>query len=432
MSTPVETGARDLRSTFRGPLHRQGDADYDTQRRAFNPAFDSRPAVVAEATGPADVRAAVSWARARGLPLAVQATGHGTHVPADGGVLIKTSRMATVLVDPVRRVAKVGPGARWGEVIAAAAPFGLIPLSGTSASVGVAGYTFGGGFGLLSRRFGLAADSLVRADIVTADGDLVTATRERNADLFWAVRGGGGNFGVATSLEVRLFPVTQVYAGVARFPIERAAGALAFYGEWAAAEPDELTTAVLLDQGETFAIKALYVGTPDDAACALRPLWSAAGEPVSEEFAMTNYADIALPAVAPRNFDLVQSLAGPAVDGLIDMVTGSDAPATGVEVKHWGGAIAAESDPGPAAHRQVPFSVTVNGPPEATAAIKPYTTGGSFLNFSHAPNNAAASFTPENFRRLREVKRAWDPDNVFHRNHNIKPAEYAAHLAAAR
>lgn len=418
--------SQDLRRVFSGPVHQPGEADYDTQRAALNPALNARPVVVAEATSPANVRAAVTWARTHDVPLAVQSTGHGTHVPANGGLLLKTGRMATVLVDPDRRIAKVGAGARWGDVVAAAAPFGLIPLSGTSPVVGVAGYTFGGGFGLLSRTFGLAADSLVRADLVTADGEAVTATRDRNADLFWAVRGGGGNFGVATSLEVRLYPVTEVQAGVLRFPVERAAETLAFYGEWAASEPDQLTTAILLDQSDTFGIKAMYVGTAADAGRALHPLWSVAGSPVAGGVSRTNYADIALPSVAPRNFDLYRTLP---VDELVDLV--SDESVAGVEVKHWGGAIATATDAGPAAHRDVPFSVAVNGPAESVTKVRRHSTGGSFLNFHHNPATVEAAFTPDNYRRLTSVKRDWDPDNVFHTNLNVRPAHRDAELVAA-
>lgn len=163
----------------------------------------------------------------------VQATGHGTRVPADGGLLLKTSGMATVLVDPDRRIALVGPGARWADVLAAAGPFGLAPLSGSSPTVGVAGYTLGGGVGWLSRRYGFAADNVTRAEVVTADGRIVTARADRNADLFWALRGGGGNFGVVTRLEFRLYPVARVYAGTVTFPASRAADLLAWYGEWA-------------------------------------------------------------------------------------------------------------------------------------------------------------------------------------------------------
>jgi FAD/FMN-containing dehydrogenase len=420
----------DLHRVFSGPVHKPGDADYDTQRAALNPALDARPVLVAEATSPADVRAAVTWARVNDVPLAVQSSGHGTHVASHGGLLVRTSRMATVLVDPDRRVAKIGAGATWGDVVAAAARFGLIPLSGTSPVVGVAGYTFGGGFGLLSRTFGLAADSLVRADLVTADGESVTATRDRNADLFWAVRGGGGNFGVATSIEVRLYPVTDVYAGVTRFPVERAAHTLAYYGEWAATEPNELTTAILLDQSDTFGIKAMYVGDAEDAQRALRPLWNVAGTPVAGGLERTRYADLSLPSVAPRNFDLYRSVSGPVAGELADLVARHDS-VTGVEVKHWGGAIATATDAGPAAHRDVPFTVAVNGPADALTGVRRHSTGGSFLNFLHDPSAVENAYTPDNHRRLRAVKRTWDPDNFFHTNLNITPAHHAAELAAA-
>jgi len=168
----------DLSRLVSGPVHRPGEEDYDVQRASLDPAFDARPAVIAEATGLADVRVAVVWAREHDLPVAVQSTGHGTHVPSDGGLLLKTSRMATVLVDPDRRIAKVGAGAVWGEVLAAAAPFGLAAVSGSSPTVGVAGFTMGGGLGSLSRKYGFAADSLLRINLVTADGEPVTATAD--------------------------------------------------------------------------------------------------------------------------------------------------------------------------------------------------------------------------------------------------------------
>src|ERR687885_3030968 len=155
----IEAAARLLRRTLHGRLHRPGDAEYDARRRPFSPALDPRPAMVVEAYGPADVRAAVVAAREYGLRFAVQGTGHGTHVPCDGGILLRTTAMATVLVDPDRRVAHVGAGARWAGGLAAAAPFGLAPLSGSDATVGVAGYTLGGGLGWLARRPGFAADS---------------------------------------------------------------------------------------------------------------------------------------------------------------------------------------------------------------------------------------------------------------------------------
>src|SRR3954454_768380 len=267
-SDTVEAAARRLRRTLHGPLHRPGEAAYDALRRPHAPALDPHPALVGEAYGAADVRAAVVAARDYGLPFAVQGTGHGTHVPCDGGVLVRTGAMATVLVDPDRRIAHVGAGARWADVLAAAAPFGLAPLSGSDPSVGVAGYTLGGGLGWLARRHGFAADSLRRAEVVTADGGLVTASATEHPDLFWALRGGGGGFGIVTAMELALFPVDRVYAGTVWFPFARAGETLARYRDWIADAPDELSTAALLterDGERALALRVMHAGAPAEA-----------------------------------------------------------------------------------------------------------------------------------------------------------------------
>jgi FAD/FMN-containing dehydrogenase len=408
----------DLSQLVRGPVHRPGDEDYDTQRASLNPAFDARPAVIAEATSPADVRAAVAWAWEHDLPVAVQSTGHGTYVPSDGGLLLKTSRMATVLVDPDRRIAKAGAGAVWGDVLAAAAPFGLAPVSGSSPTVGVAGFTMGGGLGSLSRKYGFAADNLLRIDLVTAHGEPVTATADRNPELFWAVRGGGGNFGVATSLEIRLHPVADVHAGQALFPIERAAQLLARYRDYAPVMPDELTCTVAL-VGDHVAIRATYAGDATAARRALRPLRQVAGTPVQDTFAEVAYPQASVPGTAPRNFDLFAEMP----DELVDTVVGLAGVANAVEVRYWGGAMARPTaGAGPAGHRHVPFSVVVDGPESAAERLWPYATGGSFLNFLHDPDAVETAFTAADYQRLREIKTGYDPTNVLRRNINIPPA----------
>ena len=435
MSTMTEApttfaSVADLRRTLRGPLHLPGDAGYDAARTAWNPHADGRPALVAEVSGPADVRAVITWARAHGVPLAVQSTGHGIVAPYDGVALIKTSNLRSVLVDADRRIARVGAGAVWSDVIAAAAPFGLVPLSGSAAGVGVAGYTMGGGVSWLSRRFGFAADSLLRATVVTADGNVVTASRDQQADLFWALRGGGGNFGVATSLDIQLHPVASVYAGAAVFPIARAADTLRRYAEWAATAPDALSTAIVATSASTgrpasFAIRALYSG--DDGATgarrALRTLYQVAGTPVSEEFHERSYAETRMPGVAPRSFDLFRQLPDPVISTIVAAVSRADSPASAVEIRHWGGAMAKPAgDAGPVGHRDVPFSIIVDGPADVAAALRPYATGGSFLNFLHAPAHIESAYTAENYQRLRAVKAAYDPANIFRLNHNIAPA----------
>jgi FAD/FMN-containing dehydrogenase len=372
-----------------------------------------------EATGAADVRAAVLASRELGLPLTVQATGHGTVVPPDEGMLLKTSRMSRVLVDPSRGIARAGAGARWSDVIAAAAPLGLAPLSGSHASVGVTGFTLGGGVGWLSRRYGFAADHLVSAEIVTADGRHLTADAGRHPDLFWALRGGSGNFGVVTSLEFRLHPVSTVYGGVALFPASRAADILTRFRDESDTRPDALSVSIAItnhaSHGRVVAVRAVYVGSAEEGARALRSLRDAAGPPLQEDFRTMPYAETeSLGGTPPQHFHLYADLP----DALIAAITESDA--AGIEVKQWGGAMARPgADAGPVGHRDVPFSLTIDGSDDGLAS---YATGGAFLNFLHDTSRTASAYTPENFRRLREVKRAYDPQNVFHRNHNIRPA----------
>jgi len=412
--------AHDLHHAFRGQVHLPGSESYDDERATWRDKVDQRPAIVADALTPADVRAAVVTAQELDLPFAVQATGHGTLVACDGGVLLKTAQMAEVLVDPDRQTARVGPGARWGDVIAAAAPLGLAPLSGTSTSVGVTGYTLGGGFGWLSRLYGLAADSLLRVDIVTADGRLVTASADRNADLFWAVRGGGANFGVVTSLEFRLYPVARVYAGTAVFAVERAAETLVRYRDWAATQPDALNASIAVTKDE-LVIRGLYAGEAEDARRALRPLFAAAGTPVADDFRVMGFADTgSIGGTAPRQFDLFEQLPDEVIAAVVD------APANAVEVRHWGGAIAQPGPgAGPAGHRDLPFSITVDGPAEAADGMAPYATGDSFLNFLADPQRTHTAYTAANWERLRELKRTYDPGNVFGLSHNIAPARAA-------
>jgi len=414
---------RDLRNAFRGQVHLPGSDTYDSERATWAGRIDPRPAIVAEALTPADVRTAVLTAQLHDLPFAVQATGHGTLVPSDGGLLLKTSQMAEVLVDPDRRTARVGPGACWADVIAAAAPLGLAPVSGSSMSVGVAGYTLGGGFGWLSRQHGFAADNLLRADVVTAEGRLVTATADRNADLFWALRGGGANFGVVTALEFQLHPVASVYAGTARFGVERAADVLARYRERAGSQPDELNVSVVLSQ-DALAIRGLYAGSADDGRRALAPLWEAAGAPVADDWRVMGFADTgSIGGTAPRQFDLFEALPDDVIAAVVGAARGA---ANAVEVRHWGGAIARpRPDAGPAGHRDLPFSITVDGPPEAADGLAPYATGDSFLNFLGDPRRTHTAYTAANWERLRELKRAYDPNNVFGLTHNIAPARAA-------
>ncbi|MFI7676672.1 FAD-binding oxidoreductase [Actinophytocola sp. NPDC049390] len=372
--------------------------------------------MIVDATTPADVRNAVLVARKQCLPVSVFATGHGGPMPEGEDVaVITTAGMGGVLVDPRRRVARVGAGVRWGEVIAAAAPFGLAPLSGTSPTVGVVGYTLGGGMGWLSRRFGYAADSVLRADIVTADGEFRTVSADREPDLFWAIRGGGANFGVVTALEFRLHPVASVYAGTATFDPARAADVLSVYRDLDV--PDELTANIVLT-ADALSIRGMYAGSAQDARRALAPLFRAAGEPVADGWRTMSYTESGtVGGTAPHNFTLQHDVP---VEAVLESVRRG---ATTVEVRRWGGAIARPAaDAGPVGHRDVPFSVVVDGAAEAAAPVVAHATGGEFLNWLHDPSRTRAAYTASDWARLREVKAACDPERVFTPAKSIPPA----------
>jgi len=441
-----------LRDAFEGPVHGRGDDGYDAARQPWQLKVDPHPALVVEAAGTADVQRAIRTARDGGMPFAVQSTGHGAVARADGGVLLKTTAMTGATVDPERRVARVAPGTLWSDVIAAAAPHGLAPLSGSSPTVGVVGYTLGGGAGWLSRLHGYAADSVIRAEVVTADGELVTATADEQPDLFWALRGGGGNFGVVTELEFRLHPVDRVYAGMAMFEADRAADALAVYREWARDEPDELNTSLIamtvppvpmfpeeVRGRRVLMLRALYVGSADAGERAIAPLRQAAGTPLLDAFREMPYPETAslgpppMPLASAMRIELFHEL----TDDVIGIGLGANGAVAGVEFRHWGGAPARpDAGAGPAGHRDVPFSVVVGamagdgseGSRLQAAVDKvgdelaPHSTGGTFLNFLGDPARTPSAYTPEDYRRLAQVKRAYDPENVFDGNLNIPPA----------
>ena len=436
-----------LREAVDGRVLAPGDDGYDAARMSWQRRFDPRPAVIVNAAGVADVAAAIRFAREHDLPLTVQATGHGTVRAADDGVLLKTGAMASVEVDSGRRVARVGAGALWSDVVAAAAPHGLAPLSGSSPTVGVVGYTLGGGAGWLSREYGYAADSVVGADVVTADGSIVKA--EEHPDLFWALRGGGGNFGVVTALEFRLYPVGDVYAGMAMFDAERAGDAMSVYREWALDEPDASNSALVVAQlppvpempepvrgKRVLILRAFHLGPADEAERLLAPLREAAGPPLLDAMRATTFPDAAamMPPPPPSAGVMELNLFRTVPDEAIAAVVEAKGPIAGIELRHWGGAMSRPPEnAGPAGHRDVPFSIVVGAQSpdpsaigELTSAVeavvdrlRPHATGGSFLNFLGDPGRIADAYTPEDYRRLTEVKAAWDPDNVFRGNHDL-------------
>jgi UDP-N-acetylenolpyruvoylglucosamine reductase len=453
----VGIALQSLRRSFAGGLSVPGDAGYDIERMGWDRSIDSRPAIVATAARVADVQAAIMAAHEHDLSLAIQATGHGTVVASDGALLLKTSQMTTVEIDPLRQIARVGPGALWSHVNRAAAPFGLAALAGRCATVGVIGYTLGGGTGWLSRKFGFAADSVVRAEVATADGRLLNASADENPDLFWALRGGGGNFGVVTSLEFRLYPAAQLFAGMSLYPLNRAFETMATYRQWALEEPDEMNSAVMVMRlpphpsvpepfrGKRFlTIRAFYLGGDEEGRHVLAPLLEAAGPPLHDGFGMMSFPEASAatngpdaPPMAARQYvELFQEVPDYAIHAMIEAAgEGVASPLAFVELRHWGGAMAMPGPgAGPAGGRDMPFSVMAVAPYQAderarveayvdslAARLKPYATGGSFLNLQMDRTRTRTAFTPENYARLVLAKRAWDPDNFFHLNHNISP-----------
>ncbi len=233
---------------LRGAVVAPGDAGWDSARAAWNLLADQRPALVVQAADANDVVVAARFARARGLRVAAQSTGHGAAALGSraGAVLIRTARMNEVVVDPAARVARVGAGARWSDVIAAAAPHGLAGLHGFSAGVGVAGYVLGGGLGWLARSHGLASDRVRAFEVVTADGERLRVDTRREPDLFWALRGGGGAGVIVTSIELELVALREAHAGVLMWPIERAGEVAHAYREWIRTVPDGLTSSLRL------------------------------------------------------------------------------------------------------------------------------------------------------------------------------------------
>src|SRR5918999_210877 len=292
-----------LQASLKGAAYVPGDEGYDEARAAWNLNAHQQPALVVEAEGATDVLAAVRLAREQGLGVGVRPPGPGVAAPADGGVLINTSRMKGVHVDPETRTARVEAGLKWADLVPEAAAHGLAGLQGSSSDVGVVGYTMGGGFGWLGRKYGFAADSVKEADVVTADGKLVKASSHENADLFWGLKGGGGNFGIVASLEFALYPITHVYGGNLFYPVERADEVLKLYSRWSASLPDEVTSGVAfmnfppfedipepLRGNSLIAVRACYTG--DDLAEKgeeLLRLWREVGEPVMDTFSVMPY-----------------------------------------------------------------------------------------------------------------------------------------------
>ncbi|MGH3852314.1 MAG: FAD-binding oxidoreductase [Pseudonocardiaceae bacterium] len=443
---------------LRGSLFVSGDAGYDDARAGYNLAVAHRPAAVVEASGVADVMVAVEFATRHELPIGVLSTGHGASVPADGAILVNVRRMRGVRVDPTAAVARIEAGARWADVIHEAAAFGLAPLSGSSPQVGAVGYTLGGGLGLLGRAFGYAADHVRSVDVVTRHGMLRQVSPQQYADLFWALRGGKGNFGVVTSMEVGLFPVPRLYGGGLFFRGSTAAEVLSGYRRWVRTVPDELGSSIALTRfpwqpdlpeelrGRFVAhVRIAYPGTAAEGEQLVRPL-RRIGLPLLDTVTDRPYVtsgeihhDPTVPFALAEASTCLRELDEDAADELMHLAgPDSTCPLRLVELRHLGGALSRPPQvPNAVGNRDAGFLLYLAGVSTTGTVAEysqlvldrmvPWSTGGSLPNFlgaaDTAPRRVRSAYAPEDYRRLVRVKRAYDPENLFRITHNIPPTE---------
>ncbi|MGH3343576.1 MAG: FAD-binding oxidoreductase [Carbonactinosporaceae bacterium] len=452
----------ELPDGFAGEAIRPGGKAYDEARSVYNGMVDKRPALVVRPSGAADVIDAVNLARNRQLPLAVRCGGHsvaGTST-CDGGVLIDLCRLKGTRVDPARRTARANAGVVWGEFDRETQLFGLATSGGRVTTTGVGGFTLGGGYGWLSPRYGLACDNLVSADIVTADGLLVTASEAENADLFWGIRGGGGNFGVVTSFEFGLHPVGPlVLAGLLLHPVEEAKSRIRAYRDYVEAAPEELVTAlaILPAPPEPFvpphlhgkpvlAMVVIYVGDPAEGRDVVAPL-QRLGPPLADLVQPMPYTAFQslLDPFAPRgwlNYHRGEHLTGlpdGAIDAYVDVGSEVSSPMSQAIMFRHGGAVSRISDDANAAgNRDAAYMAHPiacwQHPAETrgelewvdnfSRALEPYKTGGTYLNFEPeaGSDQVRAGYGAEKYARLVRLKDTWDPGNLFRLNHNIKPS----------
>ncbi|MBW5481200.1 FAD-binding oxidoreductase [Streptomyces bambusae] len=450
---------------FRGRLITAGDADYDTARAVWNGAVDRHPRIVARCGGTADAAAAVRFAREHDLEIAVRGGGHnvaGTAV-CDDGIVIDLSDMRAVWVDPAGRTAQVSGGALWGDVDHETQAYGLATTGGIVGHTGVGGLTLGGGIGFLMRKHGLAVDNLLAAEVVTADGSIVRASADEHPELFWALRGGGGNFGVVTSFRFALHPVgPTVLAGPVFWAAEDTTDVLRFYRSFAAEAPDELGSVVRLGTvpplpvvpGElhgrpAVAVVCCYAGAVEDGERAVRAL-RRFGTPLVDLLAPTPYAAFqgALDDTVPHGWHYYWKAAG--LDGLSDAAIAviadhayrAGSPLSYASLFHLGGAVARVPREATAyagrdvAHHIVIDAVWLPGESGERAApetewarrflhaLRPHSAEGVYVNFLDSDDGAdrvRQAYGGQVHRRLGEVKAKYDPDNAFHHNKNILP-----------
>ncbi len=440
-----------LQTAMRGVALGSGAPDYDAARKVFNGMIDRRPAVIARCSGVSDVLRALEFGIGKSLPISIRCGGHS--VPGfsvcEGGVMIDLTPMASVYVDPAAKTARAEGGVNWGQFDVETQAFGLASTGGLVRSTGIAGLTLSGGHGFLMRKFGLACDNLISANVVTAGGRLLKASATENPDLFWALRGGGGNFGIVTSFEFRLHEVGPITGGVLAFPFDQAARLLKFYDEFSASAPDELGTlaalATLPNGVRAVVNLACHCGPPEVGASAIAPLRTAA-TPLMDQIQTMPYT--AVQSIVEnfnprgmRNFwkmVYLNELSTDAIETMIGHYERNTAPLSHIVIYTFGGAVARIPDADSAVtHRNARHAAIAIGMwdnPAADAvqigwvrefanAMQPFASGGFYPNYDAdtAPERVALAFGPEKYARLAAAKQKYDPSNVFRLNQNILP-----------
>ena len=441
-----------LRRRLSGSLVLPGDDDYNSARRVWNGMIDKRPAIIAYCAKPSDVVESIAFARETGVPIAVRAGGHNIAGKSlcENGLVIDLSRMRRVAIDPQSRTARAEGGALLADLDVASQAHGLATTTGVNSDTGLVGLTLGGGIGRLGRKHGLSCDNMLSAEVVTADGRILKASEDDNADLFWALRGGGGNFGVVTEVVYRLHPLgPKVLAGSLIYRWRDAGAALRLYAEFSAAAPDEISAdaaLVMLPDGDrAVSISAFYAGPLEEGERALAPLRSAL-TPLEDRIRPIPYVELqrAGDATFPRGdrffwkAQFLRTIPDAAIDALIEMYPAAPLPRSLFVFQQVGGAIArAPAEQSAYANRDAAydaFPVSIWTDPaqdEANVAwvsatyeaMRPFGTNGVYVNnLGDEGEDRVRAAYGANYRRLAALKRKFDPTNLFRANQNVRPA----------